>query len=361
MARNGKDIDLVVGAKGSPTQLILSSIYQTDVPTGNISVADARLIEENDFVELSIPLSIGDSYKGTRVVGTSEDYIKLYAALFETGKIWSSENQLVLGSKVAKKFSLALGDELNSTHGLSGGSDHEEHGLIVVGILKPSSSVLDDLILTSTETIWSSHTSEKIDLNSLPPHLRQMAAASSRAKDEKEYTALLIQYASSAAAASFPRYVNSQTNMQAASPAVETTRLFSLLDSFFMVVRAFAALLILASILGLFVAMYNALKDRMKDIAIIRSLGGSRSLVLKHMLLEGLLISFAGASLGIILAHIAVGVFGAWTAATRGITFSALYLHPAELLILLGAVCLGLIAACIPAWQAYQSDIRSSL
>lgn len=361
MTNNGQDIDLVVGAKGSPTQLILSSIYHADVPTGNISVEDAESIGRNNLVGKSIPLSIGDSFEGVRIVGTTIDYLDLYEAEVVRGEIWDREGEVVVGSQVASEKQLALGDELVSSHGLSGGEKHDDHAMTVVGILNRSGTVLDRLILTSSETIWDSHSDEsEIDLESIPPHLREMASQANKQNEERQYTALLIQYASSAAAASFPRFVNSQTNLQAASPAVETTRLFSLLEMFFKVIRGFAFILVLASIIGLFIAMFNALRDRDYDLALLRTLGGSRTLLFKHILLEGFILSLAGGVLGIILGHLGTSLFGSWTE-SRGLPMNGLYFHSGEFIVLGAVILLGLLAACIPAYRAFNKDIDQSL
>jgi len=105
LTRNSRGIDLVVGAKGSPLQLILSSVYQIDSPTGNIDVEDAEAVMEHRAVETAIPLALGDSYSGFRLVGSTRDYPAHYDANATTGRLWKSHSEVTIGAAVARKTS----------------------------------------------------------------------------------------------------------------------------------------------------------------------------------------------------------------------------------------------------------------
>ena len=117
MNNNLKGIDMVVGAKGSPLQLILSSVYHIDSPTGNISLKEARSIEKNPMVGNSIPLLYGDNYEGFRIVGTNEKFIELYNLSIENGSFWDNEFEVVVGKKIATKLNLKVGDTFVTSHG----------------------------------------------------------------------------------------------------------------------------------------------------------------------------------------------------------------------------------------------------
>ena len=158
MDNNLRGIDMVVGAKGSPLQLILSSVYHIDSPTGNISLAEAETISNNRMVGSSIKILYGDNYKGFRIVGAEKKFIELYKGVIKEGKDWDNPYEVLVGSKVYEKLKINLGDELISSHGLrETGQSHDEGTFKVVGLLKPSNSVIDQLIITSPQSVWDIH------------------------------------------------------------------------------------------------------------------------------------------------------------------------------------------------------------
>ena len=154
---NLKEIDMVVGAKGSPLQLILSSVYHIDNPTGNIPLSSINKLKKNRMVDLVIPLSYGDSYEGFRIVGSTHDYIDLYNAEIKEGRRWEGVFEVVVGSEVAKTRNLQIGDNFYGSHGLlKGGHVYNNYSYNVVGILTFSGTVIDKLILTDYH-VWDVH------------------------------------------------------------------------------------------------------------------------------------------------------------------------------------------------------------
>ncbi len=119
MNQDAAGIDLVVGAKGSPLQLILSSVYHIDFPTGNIKMEEAQRLSRNRLVKKIIPLALGDNFQGFRIVGTNHDYLELYGVDFAEGKPWEVPFEVVIGSEIAAKLNLKIGDEFTSSHGIS--------------------------------------------------------------------------------------------------------------------------------------------------------------------------------------------------------------------------------------------------
>lgn len=160
--RNMKDIDLVVGAKGSPLQLVFSAVYHIDPPTGNIPMAAAQNLMRNPMVKKAIPLAYGDSYQTYRIVGTTKAYPRHYGAEIETGDWWKEPLEAVVGALAAEQLGLKTGDTFLSNHGFDN-NEEEVHGDMefkVVGVLKPSNSVIDQLILTGMESVWMVHDHE---------------------------------------------------------------------------------------------------------------------------------------------------------------------------------------------------------
>jgi putative ABC transport system permease protein len=152
------NIDVVVGAKGSPLQLVLASVLHLDNSTGNISYKEALKMSKNPLIKSAVPISYGDNYKGYRIVGTTQEYIALYDGELKKGHLVENAMEVILGNSVAQKLNLKIGDTLLSAHGLAENSieDHDEL-LTVVGILKPTKKVIDRLIITNLESIWNVH------------------------------------------------------------------------------------------------------------------------------------------------------------------------------------------------------------
>ncbi|MEM9929394.1 MAG: ABC transporter permease, partial [Bacteroidota bacterium] len=165
--RNLAGIDLVVGAKGSPLQLVLSSMYHIDNPTGNVSLQEVKpfLNPKHPLIEAAIPLSLGDSHKTFRIVGTDPKILDLYAASLATGRVWEHNLEVVIGAGVAAKLDLRLGDTFSSSHGFAEDENlaHDHAAFEVVGILNGSGSVLDQLILCSNQSYWEVHHEEGTD------------------------------------------------------------------------------------------------------------------------------------------------------------------------------------------------------
>lgn len=353
--RDVQGIDLVVGAKGSPLQLILSSIYHVDAPTGNIPLAAQAQLTQNRMVKKVIPLALGDSFNGFRIVGTNADYIAHYGGVMAQGKTFDAPMQAVFGAQAAARTHAVVGATFSGSHGLArGGEEHKDAPYQVVGILKPTGTVLDRLILTPVASVWKVHEiASGIDVNDKEEKEAMDA--------ERELTALLVQYASPLATVTMPRMINSQTNLQAAQPALEAAKLFRLLGVGADVLRGIAAIVLLSAALSMFVALYNSLEERQTDLAILRTLGAPPRKLFSLLLVEGLLLALGGAVLGWLLGHAAVEVLGWLLSDDQNLTLTGLTIAPAEAWLALVTIIVGLAAALIPAWRAYRTDIAHTL
>lgn len=155
---NMAGIDLVVGAKGSPLQLILSSVLHIDAPTGNIPLDEVKKVQQNPLVKQTIPIALGDNHKGFRIVGTHSDYLQLYACEFQEGNTFSEPLDAVIGANVTEKTGLKIGYTFTGVHGfLDEGHSHDDFRYTVTGVLKKSGNVTDNLILTPVESVWMVH------------------------------------------------------------------------------------------------------------------------------------------------------------------------------------------------------------
>jgi putative ABC transport system permease protein len=353
MGRDARGVDLVVGAKGSPMQLILSGIYHADAPTGNIPLAAVQTLRQNRLVKKAIPLALGDSWKGYRIVGAEKEYLELYGAKFASGKVFEGSMQAVLGHDVAARTGVAVGGRFVGAHGIGGeGKEHAEAPFTVVGVLERSGSVIDRLVLTSIESVWQIHEEHQ------GPQDEQDRKAMA---EDREVTVLLVQYASPLAAAMLPRQINAQSGLQAASPAYETARLFRIIGVGVEALRAFALVLMLAAGLSVFIALYTALEERRYDLAVMRTLGASPARLFALLLAEGVVLALAGALLGLALGHGMAAALGVWLESQQQYPVSGLLWRAEEVWVVAVALGVGLAAAVIPAWRAYRTDVSRTL
>jgi len=357
MQRDARGIDLVVGAKGSPMQIILSSIYQLDVPTGNVSWKQAQELARHRAVKKVIPLALADNYRGFRIVGTNHDYVAHYGARLVQGRLWQAPLEVVLGAELAAQSNLAVGANFIGAHGMGsreGEHMHDAYSYQVVGVLAPTGTVVDRIVLTDVASVWAVH-ADQYDIKDVA------RIAELLPDDEKELTALLIQYSSPLAAAILPRYVNQNSAMQAASPAYETARLFSIIGVGVDVLRGFALVLILAAGLSVFIALYNALLERRYDLAVMRTLGASPVKLMALMLFEGAMLAGIGSVLGIVLGHVLTETLGVAFRAAKQVAVTGWAWVPEELWLIGLALAVGIFAALLPAWRAYRTDIAGTL
>lgn len=383
MTRDAAGIDLVVGAKGSPLQLILSSVYHIDFPTGNIKMEEAQRISRSRLVKQVIPLAMGDNVQGLRILGTNHDYLDLYAVKFAAGKAWEKPFEVTLGAESAQILGLKLGDTFSGSHGISVGShDHDQHAFRVTGILAPSGKVVDRLVLTSIESVWYTHdeaggaepdtTAEGEEVSiaeeegtleeGIDPHLLPVAARGFPISDqEREVTTLLIRYRNPMAAIQLPRMINSGTSMQAASPAFEMSRLFELLGVGISLLKGLALALVVIAGLSIFIALYNSLKERKYDLAILRTLGASRGQLVALVFLEGISLTILGAIFGIAFGHGFLALIVEF-ASQEVVSLVDPWIFLLEEGLIFGyALAVGIIASLIPAWSAYQTSIAKQL
>lgn len=364
--KNAQGIDLVIGAKGSPLQIILASIFHIDFPTGNISLSDANNLTRNRLVASAIPLSLGDSYQGYRIVGTTEAYPQLYEASLATGDWFGPEMTATVGATIAKNLGIKVGDQLESAHGLSeGAGGHEEHPFTVVGIMEPSGSVLDQLILVSVQSVWEVHSGheehdheEGGDHHELASLDRLGLEVTKEQLENEDITSLLIKYRSPMAAVQLPRIVNGTSNLQAASPPYETARLFNIIGVGVDVVNMLGLVIIVLSATSVFIALINSLKERKYELAIMRSMGASQLKIFLLILTEGIVLTIIGSAFGFALAHLGFAIL---VDSMEQIQSSGMFFVFDEYKVMLGSLTVGIFASIIPAFLAYKSDISETL
>lgn len=389
-------IDLVAGAKGSPLQLIMSSVLHIDNPTGNISLDEADKLSKNPLVKKSIPIALGDNYKGFRIVGTSKEYATIYQGELKTGD-WNKQlMEVVIGNSVAENTKLKVGDNFTGVHGLvHNGHSHDNHTYLVTGILKPTGKIIDRVIITDVESVWKVHadnddehtcnnehhegehhhcdhhqTTNKIDLvlakienhEELSEHEMELFQeyqknkGVAKSKAGKEITALLVFYRSPMSAVTLPRFINQNTSMQSAVPLLQLNRLMSLLGYGFSVLNILAWVIIVFSGINIMVHLLNKLNQEIYDIALLRSLGVGRFKIMLLLLLQSIVLAVLGWIAGMVIVRITIFSIGS---ISDYISMPMKYgIISGEFIILIYALAVGIASAIIPAIKAYRTDIH---
>ncbi len=377
--KNLAGIDLVVGAKGSPLQLILSSMYHIDAPTGNMTIKEARpfLNPKHPLIEQSIPLAMGDSYKGYRILGTTQEILGLYEGEIGEGEIWKRNFEVTLGAIIARDLGLKIGDQFRSSHGFDDNDDlaHEDaHAFKVVGILKPSGAVIDQLILTTPQSFWLVHDHgpetaqaeeehEHEDGHSHEEHAHDEIPKPLLEEDEnKEITSVLIKFKGrNFQALNMGRNINENTDLQAATPAIEINRIFAQMDQGERVLRILAIVIIIVSALSIFISLYSSLKERRYELALMRVMGASPAKLFTLIIIEGLLLAILGYGIGLLLSHGSMELIANFMKDSYRYSFSGAQFLIQEWYLLFGALAIGFIAALIPALQASNTPIAETL
>jgi putative ABC transport system permease protein len=404
--KNLAGVDLVLGAKGSPLQMILCAMYHVDNPTGNIPIEKSRafLNPKHPLIQQAVPLSLGDSYRGYRIVGTTYDILQLYNASIAEGKLWANPMEVTIGAAVADAQHLHVGDKFKSSHGLVEGIEEHEHDFTVVGILKPTGSVIDQLILTPSESIWASHAHEvgssavgsgqspdttQTDTASTATDegthdhaehehtkvapttydsltIRQLAEQQRlelMAKTDKDITAILVRFRSrtNLQSLNMGRNINENTDLMAASPPNEIARLQTNLGLGADTLKMLAWVIVIVSGLSIFISLFSSLRDRRYELALMRVMGGSPGTLFQLIILEGLLLAMMGYVLGILFSHVGLSVLAGFMKSTYRYSFSGWKFLPEEGWLFVGALVVGFVAALIPALQARRTDISETL
>jgi putative ABC transport system permease protein len=340
-ARQAEGIDIIVGAKGSGLQNTLAAVYHADIPNGNIPLAAVEQLAKNPMIARTEPISLGDSVGGARIVGARNSFFELYSAKAAKGTLPQQTLDAVIGANAAKRLKLAIGDSFVGSHGLAEGGDaHDTYPYNVVGILAPTGRVIDELVVTPLESVWAVHEGHS-------------------ASTEPEVTFALLTLRSPIAMATLPRAINSQTNMQASAPAIESARLLANFGWVALIVKAFAFALIAAAAIATFAALSQALERRQTDLALLRAVGASRRKIAGLVFAEAIAVVLAASLVALPLC--AAAAFWLSGFALPGIRIDWAYGFVVFLVVIVAAVVLAAIAAIPTIRSAFRIDVATQL
>ena len=393
--QNLAGIDLVIGAKGSPLQLILNSMYHIDAPTGHISLEEAApfLHPAHPLISQAIPLSLGDSYGAYRIVGTPPSILSLYGAKTIQGNLYIQDFDVVAGSDVADRLDLHLGQAFYSTHGLEDNPDlAHDHGrpFIVKGILTPTGTVLDQILLCTPQTIWKVHEHDTIvasDAHANTDHqhvhddtpsgadqitdidLAQTQILSDsimsvlRSHPEQDITSILVRFKNKTSIGSlnFLRNINTNTGLMAASPALEINRLYAMMGSGTDALGYLAILISVVAAVSVFISLYTSLRDRQYEIALLRVGGAGPGKIFLMIIFEGMWITLTGLALGMLAGHAGMSLAGSILEHGYKYRFTGAIWTMEEVWIIFVALVVGMLASFLPAIRGSRVNLHQTL
>ena len=360
--RESGQFDLVAGAKGSPLQLVLSSIYQLDVPTGNIPYSRYEALRDDKRVASAIPLGLGDNYHGFRIVGTEEKIFALSDRKnpkkllyhLDTGRFFKSDFEAVIGSQVARQSGLKVGDTFVGTHGLvvtAGSSEHPDFPYKVVGLISETGSSIDRAIYVTLPSVWRIHEKEA------DVHRKIAGIEGTSPKRDLEVTAVMIRLKSVGLRLWMAQEIQKRTEAMAAIPVNEMLRLYQqILGPMQRVLMGVAALVVVVSVLSITATLYQSTERRRRDLAVMRALGAHPSEIAGLVVLEALLLTVLGISAGWLIGHGGLALAGSALRNSIGIGLSPWTTDRIEW-IALGIVATGgILAGLLPAIFTYRRE-----
>lgn len=336
-------VDLLAGPRASSLQLVLNTLYHLDASPGTLPLAQVEALAGHRGVLRAVPLAVGDSYCGARLVGTRPSFFDFEprpGRRFEIdGRVFAGPFEAVVGATAARSTGLRAGDRFKAAHGVEAGGEEHEEEWTVTGVLRPTGTPNDRAIFIALEGFFEIQGHEK----------------------RAEVSAVLLKTRGAGAALQLHHDLNRVPGMMAVVPAQVMAEFFDKFDWVPRLFLASAVLVILVAGVSVFVAITNSMAERRRTLAILRALGARRATVFSIILMEAGLLSGLGAASGLVLGHGMASAAGAWLASRSGAAVPAFAWRPEELLVVAGVLALGLLAGLLPALQAYRTETVDGL
>ncbi|MED5549129.1 MAG: ABC transporter permease [Pseudomonadota bacterium] len=362
------DTDLIVGARGGAINLLLYSVFRLGDPTANIGWDTYQLIASAPDVDWAVPISLGDSHRGYRVVGTTQAYFEHYRygrsqplALVE-GRAFDTTHEVVLGAEVARQLDYGLGGLIRLSHGIGDVSfaEHSGHDFEIVGILAPTGTPVDRSVHVSLESIEAIH----VGWESGAPPSGQAAheAAGPDTLEPDSITAILVGVSSPIRVLGLQRQINTYQGeaLSAIMPGVALSQLWQVIGAGETAFKAISLLVVVVGMTGILTALSAGLNERRREMAVLRATGARPRDIFALLILEAASLAAAGAVIGILLAQIGFAIIARSVAARYGLDLAG---GPGltEILVL-GAVTLaGALLGAWPAWRAQRNALADGL
>ncbi len=363
-------VDLVVGARGSPVQLMLYSVFRMGEVSQNMSWASAQWLAQRPGVAWTVPVSLGDSHRGFPVLGTAGGYFDHFRygdrrqLRLASGRRFESLFEAVLGAEVAGRLGYAAGSEITLSHG-SGegpGADHGDKPFTVTGILERTGTPVDRTVHISLESMEALHLEwvggAPIPGLAIPPHLVRKFDLT-----PKSVTAVFVGLENRAGVFALQREVNAHRPeaLMGVLPGVALDELWQLVAVAERYAQLVSMLVVAVGLTGLVAVILAGLNERRRELAILRSVGARPRDVFALLAFEGVAVAAIGAALGALLVAVFVAVLAPWLQAHYGLALRAGLPAPAEWQLLGGIIAVGALASLLPGWRAYRLSLADGM
>lgn len=362
--------DLIVGARSGPVQLLLYSVFHLGDATSNVSWQSMQKIAAHPQVAWLVPVSLGDSHRGFRVVGTTTGFFEHYRhgrdrpLAFATGRPFEALFDAVVGAEVAARLGYTVGQSIIVSHGAGEVSfaDHEDKPFTVVGVLARTGTPVDRSVLVGLEAIEAIHVDwsggARMPGVSIPAELVQRFDLTPKA-----VTAALVGLESRVAVFRVQRFVNTFADepLLAILPGATLQQLWGILAIAERTLLAVSALVVLVGLSGLVAVVVSTLGERRRELAILRAMGASPPQIFVLLALESLLISVIGCVAGLALVEGTAWLAGPWLEAHHGLSPSTGMPSPGEWMLLGGVIAAAFVASLIPGFRAYRYSLADGM
>ena len=364
-------VDLIVGARSGPVNLLLYSVFRIGNATNNISYESFQEFTNHENVEWTIPISLGDSHRGYRVVGTNDNYFKYYQFAgsqnlsFSDGKPFEGLFDVVVGSEVARELQYKLSDKITLSHGSDrvAFQDHADKPFTIVGILNPTGTPVDKSVHVSLEAIKAIHIDWESGAPPLPGQGISAEEVLQMTLEPSDVTAMFVKLKSKMGIFNIQREINEyeQEALMAILPGATLRDLWTTIGFAEKTLFIVSILVFVVSLIGMIISLLATLNERRREMAILRSVGAKKGFVFSVLLIETCILTISGILLGIITLYIGLITFKPILESTMGLTLGLLTPNMTDA-IYLGAILSGaLLASIIPAWRAYRNSLADGL
>lgn len=361
--------DLIVGGRSGQVNLLLYSVFRIGNATNNIDWKSYEEFANHRAVDWAIPISLGDSHKGFRVMGTNHSYFEHYKygskqpLTFSEGREFKGLFETVLGSDVAKKLGYKIGSEIIIAHGISdvGFSRHDNLPFKVVGILAPTGTPVDKTVHVSLEAIEAIHVGWESGARLGPtPSAEELKA---RDFQPKQITAMLIGLKSRIQTFALQRQINTypQEPLSAIMPGVALHELWGMMSIAEQALMAVSGFVVVAGLLGMLSSLLTSLQERRREMAILRAMGARPKHVFSLLISEASLLTFAGIIVGVAGLYSMLALLQPIIQQSYGIHLTLTALSPYEWMLLGFVQCAGIVIGFIPAFRAYRQSLSDGM
>jgi putative ABC transport system permease protein len=350
--------DLIVGARSGQINLLLYSLFRIGSPTANISWESYKKIISNPNIAWSIPISLGDSHRGFRVLGTTENYFKHYQfgrkqhLSFLNGEPFSKHFSTVIGAQVAKELNYKVGDSIVIAHGIIDQSfnRHKNSPFKISGILAPTGTPVDRTVHVTLAAIDTIHSGKQFNSNQ-------------KASDPKQITAFMLGLHSKVKIFAIQREINTQKTepLSAILPGIALYELWSMMAIAEQALLAVSVFVVIAGLLGVLSSLLTSLQYRSREIAILRAMGARPKHIIGLLLSEASLIGFLGIIFGVATLYLAIACFAPYILSEFGIHITLDFLSYKELLMLAAVQFASVVVGFIPAISAYSQSLSDGM